>query len=601
MKFHLTAAFVLSGIAFVHALDEIISNVAMTDVSKFTLPFGEFNTTARAAAIAATRVGFYYGPDIAGVPGAYGSFFPTGPLGIEMAEEMKADLDSTHVPWVENVVTPEAVHATLSACLDGGLKTFEDYKKLYNNTWLNTIPDGVAAGVLSNGTSDLLFAMDRLSIQPYSVRRVNASEPLSFTVDNVTAKHLTTQTQAELRASGRLFYIDYRSLADQTLTEGRYAGACDAYFFIHPVSGDFLPLAIRPNYGSPLVYTPLDSPNDWHIAKLLFNQNDLWWGQWYHLVATHEVVELIYQMAVRTLSAEHPVFALMTRLAYQAFSMRKIAIDVLINKDGFIDKVFSWGGAAAGNFSSLLYHQSAGKWQSNYISNHLAARGLIGSKLVPALKSFPFYSDANNITTAIRQFMNTTVASYYINETMIRKDKELQNFVLEAKPAEAIDFPSSVINTSQLVDILTHFAYLVAVLHGTLNTNELVHTSLVLPYHPTALYAPLPTHKNISDSELMSFMPPLEEAVQQIILAGAFTRPQFARTDKALTEMFADTEMLSRMNYQTNVAARTFKDKMKEFSKVVSRRTFDAQGLSQGMPFIWKVLDPEVTPFYLTI
>ncbi|KAJ7599402.1 lipoxygenase [Mycena floridula] len=154
--------------------------------------------------------------------------------------------------------------------------------------------------------------------------------------------------------------------------------ACDAFFFIHPVCGDFLPLAIRPNNGSPLVYTPLDGQEDWQLGKLLFNQNDLWWGQWYHLVATHEVIDLVYQMVVRTFSAEHPVFALMTRLAHPTFSFRVIAMEMLLASGGYVDRIFSWNGSTAAEFSGSLYLS----WRS--------------CKFGPALKSFPFYSDANN-------------------------------------------------------------------------------------------------------------------------------------------------------------------------------------------------------------
>ncbi|KAJ7599408.1 lipoxygenase [Mycena floridula] len=544
-------------------------------VTNFSLPFGpEYNTTERAKAIAATRLDFRYGPDIAGRPGANGSYYPEGTLAEVMKQAMTAELHSTHKPWVNYVVKAEGAAAVKSILKAGGFQTFDDYKKLYELcNWRITIPDGVAQGVLSNGTSDLLFAMDRLSIQPYSVRRLGPSETLSFTIDSDIAKNLANMTQEDLHAEGRLFYVDYRFLAKQTLVRGRYAGACDAFFFIHPVSGEFLPLAIRPNNGSPLVYTPLDSANDWQLAKLLFNQNDL--------------------------CAEHPVFALMTRLAHQTFSIRLIAIDLLLAPGGYVDRIFSWNGSTAADFSSSVYHGGASKWQSNYFSTHLSDRGLIDSEFGPALKSFPFYSDANNITTSIRSFVNTFVGSYYTSETMIAEDHELQRFVLEAKEAKAIDFPTSLTKINELVEILTHFAYLGSVLHGTMNTNELAQTGLALPYHPVAFYAPLPATKGVTD--LMPFMPNVTQAVQQIVLAGAFTRPFFAGGNMTLSEMFADQAMLDRMNPVTKEAAGDFKEKMKAFSKVVSGRSFDAHGLSQGMPFVWKVLDPMVTPFYSTI
>ncbi len=65
--------------------------------------------------------------------------------------------------------------------------------------------------------------------------------------------------------------------------------------------------------GSDLIYTPLDSPNDWLLAKILFNSNDLFYCEMFHLVATHDVGEIVYQAALRTLSEDHPIMALMDR------------------------------------------------------------------------------------------------------------------------------------------------------------------------------------------------------------------------------------------------------------------------------------------------
>jgi hypothetical protein len=81
-----------------------------------------------------------------------------------------------------------------------------------------------------------------------------------------------------------------------------------------PTSNDFLPLAIKPNAnGSSLVYTPQDLPNDWLLAKMMFNLNSFWHAQWYHLGATHVVGEIVYLSAIRTLSEEHPIMAVLHR------------------------------------------------------------------------------------------------------------------------------------------------------------------------------------------------------------------------------------------------------------------------------------------------
>ena len=75
----------------------------------------------------------------------------------------------------------------------------------------------------------------------------------------------------------------------------------------------------------------------------------------------------------------------------------------------------------------------------------------------------------------------------------------------------------------------------------------------------------------------------------------------FAGTDRTLLHMFDDANMLDRMNDDVGVAATTFYNNMQAFSAQVSSRTFGADGLSQGMPFVWQALDPNVAPYSLTV
>jgi arachidonate 15-lipoxygenase (second type) / 8-lipoxygenase (S-type) len=155
--------------------------------------------------------------------------------------------------------------------------------------------------------------MERLSISPYAVRRLNPSnDSLAFTISDSTCQNLTGSTLQSLFNAGRLFYVDYRNQLGLPST-GRYAPAADAYFYIDSTSGDFLPLAIRTNVGSNLIYTPADDAGDWLLAKMAYNVNDFWFAQLDHLALTHEVVQINYMAAIRTLSDQHPVLALFDR------------------------------------------------------------------------------------------------------------------------------------------------------------------------------------------------------------------------------------------------------------------------------------------------
>lgn len=189
--------------------------------------------------------------------------------------------------------------------------------------------------------------MQRLSNSPYQIRRLrNASDELPFTIDDATSTEISGMSLSQLLEEGRLFYADYR---DQIGLEssGRFAAACDAYFYINATSGDFLPLAIRTNAGSSLIYTPLDSPNDWLLAKIMYNVDDFWFSQWTHLAATHEVVQIVWMAAIRSLSREHPIYAILNRgmscfLAYRWYFMH---LDpwLTISHDSHVSTLFHSG------------------------------------------------------------------------------------------------------------------------------------------------------------------------------------------------------------------------------------------------------------------
>ena len=100
---------------------------------------------------------------------------------------------------------------------------------------------------------------------------------------------------------------------------------------------------------------------------------------------------------------------------------------------------------------------------------------------------------------------------------------------------------------------------------------------------------------------MAAYLPPLVKVVEQLTVGGLFARPLLVNTNRTLMHMFDDPAMLSRMNPTTQGAAATFLASMQSFSQTVAARAFDADGLSQGMPFLWRALDPNVAPYSVTI
>lgn len=189
---------------------------------------------------------------------------------------------------------------------------------MYKGQWKDAAPRGLYPGLSTNYTDDLLFSMTQLSENPYRISRVSRDVELPFSVSD--ANVISGRTLESLQTSGRLFLADFLDQKYQLKSAGKYGAACQAYFYIDPRSQNFLPLAIKPNVeGSDLVYTPQDSADDWLLAKMMFNLNSFWHAQWYHLSATHVVSEIVYLSAIRTLSEEHPIMAILHRRKLQYF------------------------------------------------------------------------------------------------------------------------------------------------------------------------------------------------------------------------------------------------------------------------------------------
>ena len=195
----------------------------------------------------------------------------------------------------------------------GGLGDLSDFENLYDSQWLYTNPTGVNPGFFSNYTQDLYFSMERLSLNPFPLVRLEPSRALPFLVEDAIVTKLSGQTLLQLQQSGRLFLVDYSALAAIPVPPGKYTAACSAYFYLHPSTDEFLPLAIKTNVGADLTYTPLDSTSDWFLAKTLFESNENFYLACYHLGAAHATAEIVHESALRTMADQHPLRGLLDR------------------------------------------------------------------------------------------------------------------------------------------------------------------------------------------------------------------------------------------------------------------------------------------------
>ena len=79
---------------------------------------------------------------------------------------------------------------------------------MYEDQWKESNPRSVSPGIMTNYTQDLLFSMERLSQNPFSLVKIKKDDDLPFEVSEEDAKKIAGASLEELQSSGKLFFVD---------------------------------------------------------------------------------------------------------------------------------------------------------------------------------------------------------------------------------------------------------------------------------------------------------------------------------------------------------------------------------------------------------
>ena len=193
------------------------------------LPMYAADPARRALALRTTPQGFLYGPASVG-----NTFNPAGLLGnasvTSYFNPLSANAASTAVVSTSDVAMAAAAvqkvsveHMSVSSANSVRLVESTTYRTTLYYTMANgsnQFPEGVDSGILTNYTSDLLFSIERLSLNPYNIVRLNPkASQLPFQVDAEVVQNLAGVSLDTLFATGSLFYIDYSSQSAYPKTE----------------------------------------------------------------------------------------------------------------------------------------------------------------------------------------------------------------------------------------------------------------------------------------------------------------------------------------------------------------------------------------------
>ena len=248
-----------------------------------------------------------------------------------------------------------------------------------------------------------------------------------------------------------------------------------------------------------------------------------------------------------------------------------------------------------------FYPSVAGSFRASYLRNSLFDHGLVNCSYGPQLPYVPFAEDAGAIVDALGDFATAFINAYCTSDHMTSQDEELQAWVTEANTAAVVvDFsPALLTDRETLNDILTHLVYLTGVNHHTLNSATPSQSSGVLPFHPMALYQPVPETKGVNS--VLPFLPNLNASLNQVTLLLGFIRPQLFDSQRDLASIFEGSGFLDGASGVVKQAASTLMSQLSAISDVIQGRGFDENGLAHGMPFIWRNLDPRKVPFFLSV
>ncbi|KAI0541276.1 lipoxygenase [Xylaria digitata] len=573
------------------------SSTENTKVQPFSIP-NLLNLIPRTFEINEKRKGWLYGTFPFGVaPYPYG----------KLADKVIAEQQSQWKPPVfelGGIIVQETQEAVEAVIAGGNFTSLDDYARVYNNLWQTSLPDGPLPGMLTNHTDDRTFSMMRLSSVPYRLRRVQREDSLLFPLDEELSRSITGHSLEELHAQGRLFSEDFAEMKDQEATTA-YGAGCQAYFYIDD-AGDFLPLAIKlivkGREESALVYTPKDIKDEWLFAKMTINANDGWHSTWGHTTQSHSAAEAPYLAAIRSLSENHPVLAVMNRIENTPWGVRPNLEESLVN--GTADtgpKYYPWTANAARIWANKVYSSGeTSNYSSNYFRTSLRNRGLIDYKYGPALKSFPYYEDGAVLVDALTEVFTGFVNAYYKNDKAVANDREIQAWLKETGPAQVHDFPKKIQTRKDIVEILTHQAYLGSVVHAIMSGNGNQLDIMALPFTSAGWQSPIPTKKGVI-TDILPWMPTPQGAAWQVATYAAGNRASWKDTNMTFAYMFDDELLQSRLNKEAKSATAKFQTDMFALSDKWRARDFDENGLDRGMPYIWNVLDPKWAIFWSVV
>ncbi|XP_068303074.1 linoleate 13S-lipoxygenase 3-1, chloroplastic-like [Pyrus communis] len=450
-------------------------------------------------------------------------------------------------------------------------------------------------------------------VNPLSIERLKVFPPESKLDPEVYGplesalkeEHITPylygMTVQQALDENKLYMVDYHDVYLPFLDrinalDGRKSYATRTLYFLTP-TGVLKPIAIEltlPNTGpgsrSKRVLTPaVDATTNWmwQLAKAHVCANDAGVHQLvHHWLRTHATLEPFILAAHRQLSAMHPIYKLLDPHMRYTLEINKLARQILINADGVIESCFTPGRYAM-EISSSAYQ--TWRFDTQSLPADLVQRGMAvpdttqphGVRLV--MEDYPYGSDGLLIWGAIENWVRTYVHHYYPDSSLIRNDRELQDWYSESVNVGHADLRHenwwpSLSTADDLVSILSTLIWLASAQHAALNFAQYPYGGYV-PNRPPLMRRLIPEENDpeyanfISDPQkfFLSALPSVLQAIKYMAVVDILS------THSPDEEYLGERQQPSTWSGDADVveAFHKFSAEIREIEREIDRRNSD--------------------------
>ena len=399
--------------------------------------------------------------------------------------------------------------------------------------------------VIRNYQNDESFAEQRLSgANPQVIKNIQELPPhFAFSLDELQSQFGPSLNLQQQLQSGNLYVADYTSLAfirGGTYQRGKKYLAKPLAFFCwrragYSDKGELVPIAIQidPELGkqSPIL-TPFSPPLVWLYAKICVQMAD---GNHHemssHLCRTHLVMEPFAVVTARQLGRNHPLGLLLRpHFRFMLFN-NDLARKRLVNRGGIVDDLLAGTLQESLQIVKDAYFKNAQDcWSIDQFAfpTEIKNRGMDDTNRLP---HYPYRDDGMLLWEAIKEFVADYLQLYYRQTQDITEDYELQAWSAELVSSEGgrvRGMPAKIATVDELIEIVTTIIFICGPQHSAVNYTQYDYMAFTANM-PLAAYDPIQADPQVDHDSLMSFLPPPNQAADQLKIMYGLSAYQYDR------------------------------------------------------------------------